>query len=299
VSVDIPSGWHVENGDTEGTGLLPDMLVSLTAPKRCAKLFNGAHHFVGGRFVPPAIVERYSLRLPPYPGHSMCVRVDTTDSKPVDVAALRLNYVGFELLEEQAKKDPLEQFKIWFDDAVLHKISEPNAMTLATASKDGQPSARLVLLKGYDERGFVWYTNYGSRKAAELNDNPKGCLVFFWEPLHRSVRIEGSIEMVSSEESDTYFHSRPRGSQIGALVSAQSSVISGRHVLDKANADLEAEYADGKFIPRPAHWGGYRLIPEVIEFWQGRESRLHDRLRYKKLSESTTDQTWIIERLSP
>lgn len=300
VSVDIPSGWHVENGDTEGTGLQPDMLVSLTAPKRCAKLFNGAHHFIGGRFVPPAIVEKYSLRLPAYPGHSTCVRVGTTtNSKPVDVAALRLNYVGFELLEDQAKKDPLEQFKIWFNDAISHKLSEPNAMTLATASKDGQPSARLVLLKGYDERGFVWYTNYGSRKAAELEANPKACLVFFWEPLHRSVRIEGRIERVSTEESDTYFHSRPRGSQIGALVSAQSSVIAGRHVLDKANEDLNAEYGDGKFIPRPTHWGGYRLIPEVMEFWQGRESRLHDRLRYKRASESTTGQAWIIERLSP
>ncbi|KAG0569953.1 hypothetical protein KC19_6G128100 [Ceratodon purpureus] len=294
VSVDIPSGWHVENGDTEGTGFVPDMLVSLTAPKLCAKMFDGAHHFIGGRFVPPVIVEKFSLRLPRYPGHSMCVRLGSTNSKPVDVAALRISYVGFELLEEQAKKDPFEQFKVWFDDAVSRKVAEPNAMTLATASKDGQPSARLVLLKGYDEGGFVWYTNYGSRKAAELKANPKACLVFFWEPLHRSVRIEGSVEMVSSEESDAYFHSRPKGSQIGALVSAQSSVIAGRHVLDKANEDLNAQYADGKFIPRPEHWGGFRLTPEVIEFWQGRESRLHDRLRYKRVGED-----WIIERLSP
>ncbi|KAH8946948.1 hypothetical protein BDL97_11G014100 [Sphagnum fallax] len=298
VSVDIPSGWHVEDGDTECTGLRPDMLVSLTAPKLCAKKFEGPHHFLGGRFVPPAIANKYSLQLPPYPGTSMCVRIGKPN-QPVDVAALRVNYVGFELLEEQAHGDPIQQFKEWFDEAVRQDLPEPNAMTLATANQDGRPSARMVLLKGFDERGFVWYTNYDSEKASDLLSNPKASLVFFWERLHRQVRVEGPVEKVAPQESDEYFHSRPRGSQIGAMVSMQSSVIPGRNVLEKNYERLVAKYADGSPIPRPTNWGGFRLYPKVIEFWQGRESRLHDRLRYRLVEEGTSNQTWVRERLSP
>ncbi|BBN00433.1 pyridoxamine 5'-phosphate oxidase [Marchantia polymorpha subsp. ruderalis] len=297
VSIDIPSGWHVEEGDTEETGLMPDMLVSLTAPKKCAKHFRGAHHFLGGRFVPPAVVEKYGLQLPAYTGSSMCVRIGKQTS--IDVAALRENYVGAVLLEEQAILDPIKQFQVWFEDAVSAGVHEPNAMTLATADAEGNPSARMVLLKGYDERGFVWYTNYGSRKAGELSDNPRAALVFFWDKFNRSVRIEGPVEKVPEEESDNYFHSRPRGSQIGAMVSSQSSVIEGRHVLDQCYKDLVDKYADGAVIPKPDYWGGYRLHPVRIEFWQGRESRLHDRLRYTLTSRGGENKTWSIERLAP
>jgi hypothetical protein len=167
--------------------------VSLTAPKLCAKKFEGPHHFLGGRFVPPAIANKYSLQLPPYPGTSMCVRIGKPN-QPVDVAALRVNYVGFELLEEQAHGDPIQQFKEWFDEAVRQDLPEPNAMTLATANQDGRPSARMVLLKGFDEHGFVWYTNYDSEKASDLLSNPKASLVFFWERLHRQVLCPAYIK---------------------------------------------------------------------------------------------------------
>ncbi|KAJ7520190.1 hypothetical protein O6H91_20G071200 [Diphasiastrum complanatum] len=297
VSVDIPSGWHVEEGDINGIGLHPDMLVSLTAPKLCARKFKGLHHFLGGRFVPPLIAEKFGLKLPPYPGTSQCVWIGKLPS--IDVGSLRENYVGAVLLEEHLNADPFSQFKEWFEDAVAMGLPEPNAMTLATANKEGHPSARMVLLKGYDEHGFVWYTNYGSRKALELASNPWASIVFFWERLHRQARITGCVEKVSSEESDEYFHSRPRESQIGALVSAQSTVIAGRHVLDQAYEDLQSRYADKSIIiPRPDHWGGFRLQPEAFEFWQGRESRLHDRLTYTK--EMAVDKSnWVIHRLAP
>jgi NAD(P)H-hydrate epimerase len=296
VSVDIPSGWHVEQGDIEGTGLRPDMLVSLTAPKLCARKLTASHHFLGGRFVPPELAKKYSLQLPKYPGTAMCVRIGKPLS--VDVASLRENYVSPELLEENVKDDPIKQFQEWFDDAVAAGLREPNAMALATADKDGHPSERMVLLKGFDEHGFVWYTNYESRKAHEIHENPYASLLFFWEALHRQVRIEGSVEKVPEEESDEYFHSRPRGSQIGALVSNQSSVIPGRHVLHHAYNELQAKYIDGKLIPRPKHWGGYRLKPNTVEFWQGQMSRLHDRLLYSR-TEINGKQKWKIERLAP
>lgn len=296
VSVDIPSGWHVEQGDIEGTGLRPDMLVSLTAPKLCARKLTGSHHFLGGRFVPPEVANKYSLRLPKYLGTAMCVCIGKPLS--VDVASLRENYVSPDFLEENVKDDPIKQFQEWFDDAVAAGLREPNAMALATADKDGHPSERMVLLKGFDERGFVWYTNYESRKAHEILENPHASLLFFWEALHRQVRIEGSVEKVSEEESDEYFHSRPRGSQIGALVSNQSSVIPGRHVLHQAYNELQAKYTNGKLIPRPKHWGGYRLKPEAIEFWQGQTSRLHDRLLFSR-TEINGKQKWKIERLAP
>lgn len=299
-SVDVPSGWHVEEGDVDGTGLRPEMLVSLTAPKKCALKFEGPYHYLGGRFVPPAIRDKYHLRLPPYPGTALCVALKAPPPPPgkVDVAGLRLNYTGRELLESQVAADPFDQFRSWFEEAVAGGVPEPNEMTLATATPDGRPSARQVLLKGYDKSGFVWYTNYGSRKSGELLANGRAALVFSWGPFHRSVRIEGPVEKVSSEESDAYYHSRPRGSQLGAHVSPQSSVIEGRHVLDERARELLERFPEGKEIPRPEGWGGFRLRPERIEFWQGRESRLHDRLLYSKAGEGESP-AWKIERLAP
>ncbi|XP_039146017.1 pyridoxine/pyridoxamine 5'-phosphate oxidase 1, chloroplastic isoform X2 [Dioscorea cayenensis subsp. rotundata] len=276
VSVDIPSGWHVEEGDTDGSGFKPEMLVSLTAPKLCAKKFVGPHHFLGGRFVPPSIVEKYGLQLPPYPGTSMCVRIGKPPS--VDISALRENYISPELLEDQVMANPTDQFLKWFDEAVAAGLLEPNAMALSTSGKGGKLSSRMVLLKGVDNDGFVWYTNYGSRKAHDLSENPHAALLFFWNDLHRQVRIEGTVQKVPLDESEKYFHSRPRGSQLGAIVSKQSSVIAGREVLYQAYKELEEKYPDGSLIPKPDYWGGYRLTPNRFEFWQGQPSRLHDRL---------------------
>ncbi|KAJ8762524.1 hypothetical protein K2173_007963 [Erythroxylum novogranatense] len=296
VSVDIPSGWHVEEGDVSGEGIKPDMLVSLTAPKLCAKKFSGPHHFLGGRFVPPSIVDKFKLHLPPYRGTSMCVRI----GKPlqVDISALRENYISPEFLEEEVAANPIDQFCKWFDDAMTARLKEPNAMALTTVGKDGKPSSRLVLLKGVDENGFVWFTNYESRKARELSENPRAALLFYWDALNRQVRVEGSVQKVSDEESEHYFHSRPRGSQIGAIVSKQSTVVSGRHVLDQEFKELEEKYSDGSLIPRPKNWGGYRLKPELFEFWQGQQSRLHDRLQYVP-QEVNGKHVWRIVRLAP
>ncbi|XP_059071493.1 uncharacterized protein LOC131062988 [Cryptomeria japonica] len=183
VSVDIPSGWHVEEGDINDTGLSPDMLVSLTAPKLCVRKFTGPHHFLGGRFVPPEVARKYSLQLPQYPDTAMCVRIGKPPS--VDVSALRENYISPVFLEEQLKDDPIKQFQEWFEDAVVAGLNEPNAMALATTDKSGHPSVRMVLLKGVDEHGFVWYTNYESRKAHEILENPNASILFFWEGLHR------------------------------------------------------------------------------------------------------------------
>ncbi|KAK2659865.1 hypothetical protein Ddye_006398 [Dipteronia dyeriana] len=296
VSIDIPSGWHVEEGDIGGEGIKPDMLVSLTAPKLCAKKFSGSHHFLGGRFVPPVIADKYKLHLPPYPGISMCVRI----GKPpqVDISTLRENYISPEFLEEQVESDPIDQFRKWFDDAMAADLREPNAMALSTAAKDGKLSSRMVLLKGVDKDGFVWYTNYESLKARELSENPCASLLFYWEGLNRQVRIEGSVQKVSDEESEQYFHSRPRGSQIGAIVSKQSSVVPGRHVLYQQYKELEEKFSDGRLIPKPAHWGGYRLKPKLFEFWQGQQSRLHDRLQYSP-QEIDGKLVWKIDRLAP
>ncbi|KAJ0975985.1 hypothetical protein J5N97_017950 [Dioscorea zingiberensis] len=296
VSVDIPSGWHVEEGDIDGSGIKPDMLVSLTAPKLCAKKFIGPHHFLGGRFVPPSIVEKYGLRLPPYPGTSMCVRIGKPPS--VDISALRENYVSPELLEDRVMADPTDQFLAWFDEAVASGLREPNAMVLSTSGKGGNPSSRMVLLKGVDKNGFVWYTNYESQKAHELSENPHAALLFFWNDLNRQVRIEGTVQKVPADESEKYFHSRPRGSQLGAMVSKQSSVIAGRDVLYQAYKELEDKYPDGSLIPKPDYWGGYRLTPNRFEFWQGQPSRLHDRVQYS-LREINGKQVWQIERLAP
>ncbi|KAB5568739.1 hypothetical protein DKX38_002532 [Salix brachista] len=370
VSVDIPSGWHVEEGDVSGEGVKPDMLVSLTAPKLCAKKFTGPHHFLGGRFVPPSIVDKFKLHLPPYPGTSMCVRI----GKPpqIDISALRQNYISPELLEEQVAADPIDQFRKWFDDALAAGLREPNAMALSTVGKDGKPyrelmdpqgylstlilygnfeacatflmgvlsglqaierhkimwselaplefvkrtceleldkeiqfsglvqvsSSRIVLLKGVDKDGFVWYTNYESQKSRELSENPQASLLFYWDGLNRQVRVEGPVQKVPEEESEQYFHSRPQGSQIGAIASKQSTIIPGRHILHQTYKELEEKYSDGSLIPKPKHWGGYRLKPKLFEFWQGQQSRLHDRLQYIP-QEIDRKLVWKIVRLAP
>jgi pyridoxamine 5'-phosphate oxidase len=198
------------------------------------------------------------------------------------------------LNENDLDPDPICQFAIWFAEANQSGEPETNAMTLATATPDGRPSARMVLLRGADDRGFSFFTNYESRKARELEANPFAALVFFWHELERQVRIEGRVERVSDDESDRYFHSRPKGARIGAWASPQSEVVASREVLEARYLETEERHA-GDVVPRPANWGGYRLVPSVIEFWQGRPNRLHDRLRYSRGS----DGSWVIERLAP
>ena len=210
------------------------------------------------------------------------------------VANLRHEYTFQGLSETDVHPNPFEQFKTWFDQAVAAQLPEPNAMTIATVTSDGKPSARIVLLKDYDERGFVFYTNYKSHKGQQLVENPWGAIAFWWAQLERQVRIEGRVEKVSPAESDAYFHSRPLGSQLGAWVSNQSQVIESREVLEQRLQKLKEEY-DNKEVPRPPHWGGFRVIPSEIEFWQGRPSRLHDRLLYQRAE----DGSWKIQRLSP
>jgi len=212
-----------------------------------------------------------------------------------DVGDLRRNYGIQELVEIAAAIEPLSQFKNWFEAAIDAKLTDPNAMNLATIGLTGKPASRIVLLKGYDRTGFVFYTNYQSRKSQELEAHPWAALTFCWIDLEQQVRIEGRAEKLSPEASDTYFHSRPRDSQLGAWASPQSKVISDRRVLEQNLADLKAKYGEVEIIPRPEHWGGWRVIPEMMEFWQGRSSRLHDRLLYQL----QTDGTWLRTRLSP
>lgn len=209
-------------------------------------------------------------------------------------ADLRREYMQRGLDERDVDTDPMRQFQVWFDAARDALSLEPNAMALATVGDDGRPSLRMVLLKGVDERGFVFYTNYESRKGRELADTPWAALTFFWPEMERQIRIEGRVERVAAEESDAYFHSRPIGSQLSACASEQSAVISGRDMLETRVAELSERY-QGQEIPRPQNWGGFRVIPDTIEFWQGRVSRLHDRLHYRLLA----DGRWQIERLSP
>ena len=209
-------------------------------------------------------------------------------------ADLRKEYMQRGLDESDVDADPFRQFAVWFDEARAASPIEPNAMALATVGAEGRPSLRMVLLKGADERGFVFYTNYQSRKGRELADTPWAALTFFWPEMERQIRIEGRVEPVSAEESDTYFHSRPVGSQLSASASRQSEMIAGREELEQRVAALSAQYQNQE-IPRPENWGGFRVIPDAIEFWQGRASRLHDRLRYRLLASGG----WQIERLSP
>ena len=213
---------------------------------------------------------------------------DTSQS----IADLRKSYERAELDESASHADPLQQFDQWLQEAIASKVPEPNAMTLATVSGDLRPSTRIVLVKGYDARGIVWYTNYESRKGQELAGNPYAALQFHWVELERTVRIEGVVEKTSAEESDAYFKSRPLDSRIGAWASPQSQVISGRGVLVANAAKYGAQFLLSP--PRPPHWGGYRLVPEQWQFWQGRKSRLHDRLRYRKDGDA-----WVRERLAP
>jgi pyridoxamine 5'-phosphate oxidase len=210
-----------------------------------------------------------------------------------EIADIRKDYMLQTLDESNVKDDAIDQFSSWWTEAVNSAIDEVNAMTLATASTDAVPSARIVLLKDYDERGFVFFSNYNSHKGEEIKKNARAALVFFWKELERQIRIQGMIEKISSEESDTYFFSRPVGSRIGAWASPQSAVIDNRKMLEE-NVRLYTEQF-GENIPRPPHWGGYRVIPSVIEFWQGRSNRLHDRICYSKKENAG----WKIERLAP
>ena len=210
----------------------------------------------------------------------------------MDISSLRKSYEKAELDETASAPDPLDQFRVWLDQALQGELPEPNAMTLATVGANGRPSTRVVLIKGFDARGIVWYTNYESRKGQELAQQPYAALQFHWVELERVVRIEGRVEKTSAEESDAYYQSRPLDSRLGAWASPQSRVISSRAVLVKAAAEAALRHALQP--PRPPHWGGYRLVPDTWEFWQGRKSRLHDRLRYRLNASG-----WQRERLAP
>jgi pyridoxamine 5'-phosphate oxidase len=211
----------------------------------------------------------------------------------MSIADLRREYARARLDEASVSPEPVAEFARWFEEALKAEVLEPNAMTLATASDDGAPSARIVLLKGFDERGFVFFTDYRSQKGTELDRNPRAALVFYWPELERQVRITGRTATISREESEAYFRTRPRSSRISAWVSHQSQVIRSRKVLEDRVPEFQSRFP-GQEVPLPPYWGGFRLAPEAIEFWQGRESRLHDRIRYV-----LNGDRWRVERLSP
>jgi len=211
-----------------------------------------------------------------------------------NAAAIRKEYTQKALVESEMETDPIRQFNIWWQDAIEAKIIEVNAMTLATASADGMPSARTVLMKGFSEKGFIFFTNYNSFKGQQLSENPKASLLFFWKELERQVRITGIVEKLASEESNAYFQSRPRESQVGAVASPQSQVIESRQWLDEKYKEVDKQFKNIT-VEKPPHWGGYIVRPVIIEFWQGRPGRLHDRILYSLLE----DASWKIERLAP
>lgn len=227
----------------------------------------------------------------------------------VDVSALRIKYLEKKevFLEDSIeKKDPICQFKKWLDEAISCKeLLEPNGMCLSTVSKDGLPSSRYLLLKSVDERGFTFFTNYGSRKARDMSENPNVAAAFYWLPLRRQVRIEGTVEKITREESEKYFHSRPRASQIGAVASPQSEVIPSREYLDDIESEIKGKLGENEEVPMP-NWGGYLITPKAIEFWQGQTNRLHDRIQFRKSDEDVdgklvhrAENGWVMERLAP
>jgi pyridoxamine 5'-phosphate oxidase len=212
----------------------------------------------------------------------------------LNIQDLREEYTAEALDISDVRSNPIDQFRYWFEEAISAELPEPNAMTLATVSREGRPSARIVLLKGFDEEGFVFFTNYNSRKGRDMAANPGAALVFLWLELQRQVRIEGTVSRIAPEESTRYFQSRPKGSQIGAWASPQSQPIPSRELLEEKVASLEKEYAGEEVLPRPEDWGGYIVRPQLVEFWQGRPNRLHDRIQYTRQSDS-----WVVERLAP
>lgn len=212
---------------------------------------------------------------------------------PSPISDLRKDYTLNGLDKVDVLANPIEQFRVWFEAALSAGVPEPNAMHLSTVTADGRPDGRIVLIKEISDAGFVFYTNYESRKGRELTERPVAALTFFYPELERQIRIEGRVEKVGADASDAYFNSRPRGSQIGAWVSQQSHVVASRDALENRQRELETQF-DGQPVPRPPHWGGFRVVPDALEFWQGRPSRLHDRIRYR-----LQDGNWIIERLSP
>lgn len=216
------------------------------------------------------------------------------DTMPPDLTGLRNEYAAHGLRRADLHSDPLQQFGAWFAAALAADIRDVNAMSLATAAPDGKPSVRIVLLKGFDERGFAFFTNYDSEKGRQLEANPFAALVFYWVQLERQVRISGAVEKTSREDSAAYFHSRPIGSRLGAWASKQSEIVDARQVLDSRLTEMTERFEDGD-IPLPPHWGGYRVKPDKMEFWQGRPNRLHDRFRYLRRA----DGTWQIDRLAP
>ena len=229
-------------------------------------------------------------------GISTDIGADVAAGISSDISSIRLEYTRAGLLEVDALPSAIAQFDRWFQEALQAKALEANAVTLATATRDGVPSARIVLLKAYDQRGFTFFTNYESAKGRELDANPRAAMTAFWRELERQVRITGRITRTSREESEAYFRTRPLGSQLGAWASHQSDVVSGRAALDETFAEMQARFEGGD-VPLPPFWGGYRLEPTVIEFWQGRPSRLHDRLRYTRVDGQAA--AWTVERLSP